>query len=97
MANRLSLMAVILGCMLVPLWMSISNHRLLAFDGAHVTFRWKDCARGNTCRTMTLGGRVDLAVVGEPSCINRRRRQAIEKISVLSQWARLRSSGRALT
>jgi len=25
----------------------ISNHRLLAFDGQHVTFQWKDYARGD--------------------------------------------------
>jgi hypothetical protein len=31
-----------------------SNHRLLAFDGAHVTFSYKDYARGNQHRTMTL-------------------------------------------
>jgi hypothetical protein len=34
---------------------AISNHRLLAFDGDHVTFRWRDYARGNQWRTMTLG------------------------------------------
>ena len=33
---------------------AISNHRLLAFDGERVTFRWKDYARGNQQRTMTL-------------------------------------------
>lgn len=33
---------------------AISNHRLLAFDGKHVTFSYKDYARGNQCRTMTL-------------------------------------------
>jgi hypothetical protein len=33
---------------------AISNHRLLAFDGEHVTFRWKDYARGDERRTMTL-------------------------------------------
>ena len=32
----------------------ISNHRLLAFDGQHVTFQWKDYARGDQRRTMTL-------------------------------------------
>jgi len=26
---------------------AISNHRLLAFDGVQVTFRWKDYAHGN--------------------------------------------------
>ena len=26
---------------------AISNHRLLAFDGERITFRWKDCAHGN--------------------------------------------------
>jgi Putative transposase/Transposase zinc-binding domain len=33
---------------------AISNHRLLAFDGQRVTFRWKDYARGNQQRTMAL-------------------------------------------
>jgi hypothetical protein len=33
---------------------AISNHRLLAFDGKHVTFSYKDYARGNERRTMTL-------------------------------------------
>jgi hypothetical protein len=33
---------------------AISNHRLLAFDGAHVVFRWKDYARGNKQRKMRL-------------------------------------------
>ena len=33
---------------------AISNHRLLAFDGEHVTFHWKDYAHGNARRTMTL-------------------------------------------
>ena len=33
---------------------AISNHRLLAFDGERVTFRWKDYARGGKQRTMTL-------------------------------------------
>jgi hypothetical protein len=33
---------------------AISNHRLLAFDGEHVTFRWKDYARGAQWRTMSL-------------------------------------------
>jgi hypothetical protein len=33
---------------------AISNHRLLAFDGASVTFRWKDYARGNKQRKMTV-------------------------------------------
>ena len=33
---------------------AISNHRLLAFDGEQVTFRWKDYAHGNKQRTMTL-------------------------------------------
>jgi hypothetical protein len=33
---------------------AISNHRLLAFDGEHVTFTYKDYARGNQRRTMTL-------------------------------------------
>jgi predicted RNA-binding Zn-ribbon protein involved in translation (DUF1610 family) len=33
---------------------AISNHRLLAFDGEHVTFRWKDYAGGGKQRKMTL-------------------------------------------
>jgi hypothetical protein len=33
---------------------AISNHRLLAFDGEHVTFRWKDYAHGGKQRAMTL-------------------------------------------
>src|SRR5262249_49521688 len=33
---------------------AISNHPLLAFDGEHVTFRWKDDAHGDAPRTMTL-------------------------------------------
>lgn len=32
----------------------ISNHRLLAFDGERVTFRWKDYAHGNKQRKMRL-------------------------------------------
>jgi hypothetical protein len=35
---------------------AISNHRLLAFDGERVTFRWKDYARGGEQRKMTLLG-----------------------------------------
>ncbi len=34
---------------------AISNHRLIAFDGDRVTFRWKDYAHGHQWRTMTLG------------------------------------------
>ena len=33
---------------------AISNHRLLAFDGENVTFRWKDYAHGNKKRKMTV-------------------------------------------
>jgi putative transposase len=33
---------------------AISNHRLVAFDGEHVTFRWKDYAHGGKQRKMTL-------------------------------------------
>ena len=33
---------------------AISNHRLVSFDGQQVTFRWKDYARGNKQRLMTL-------------------------------------------
>ncbi len=35
---------------------AISNHRLLAFDGEEVTFRWKDYAHGNKQRKMTVSG-----------------------------------------
>ena len=34
---------------------AISNHRLLAFDQEHVTFRWKDYAHGSKQGKMTLG------------------------------------------
>ena len=34
--------------------MAISNHRLRAFDGQHVTFHGKDYAQGNRQRQMTL-------------------------------------------
>jgi hypothetical protein len=34
---------------------AITNHRLVAFDGDQVTFRWKDYAHGNRKRKMTLG------------------------------------------
>jgi hypothetical protein len=33
---------------------AISNHRLIAFDGARVTFRWKDYAHRSKQRKMTL-------------------------------------------
>ena len=33
---------------------AISNRRLVSFDGEQVTFRWKDYARGNKQRLMTL-------------------------------------------
>jgi Putative transposase/Transposase zinc-binding domain len=33
---------------------AISNHRLISFDGNHVTFRWRDYAGGNKMRTMTV-------------------------------------------
>ena len=33
---------------------AISNHRLIAFDGERVTFRWKDYAHDDRWRTMTL-------------------------------------------
>jgi hypothetical protein len=33
---------------------AISNHRLIAFDGQHITFRWKDYRRDGQRRTMTL-------------------------------------------
>ena len=36
---------------------AISNHRLLAFDGHHVSFSYKDYARGDRRRTMTLTAR----------------------------------------
>ena len=35
---------------------AISNHRLVAFDGERVTFRWKDYAHGGKQRKMTLLG-----------------------------------------
>jgi hypothetical protein len=35
---------------------AISNHRLLAFNGQRVTFRWKDYAHGGKQRKMTLDG-----------------------------------------
>ena len=35
---------------------AISNRRLLSVDDKNVTFRWKDYARGNRPRTMTLEG-----------------------------------------
>lgn len=35
---------------------AISNHRLLAFDGTHVTFAYKDYARNQRDRTSTSGG-----------------------------------------
>jgi hypothetical protein len=35
---------------------AISNHRLIAFDGERVTFRWKDYAHGNKKRKMTISG-----------------------------------------
>ena len=33
---------------------AISNHRIVAFDGERVTFRWRDYAHGNKSREMTL-------------------------------------------
>jgi hypothetical protein len=33
---------------------AISNHRLMSFDGDHVTFRWRDYARGNKMKLMTV-------------------------------------------
>jgi hypothetical protein len=33
---------------------AISNHRLIAFDGEHVTFAYTDYARGDQRRTMTM-------------------------------------------
>jgi hypothetical protein len=33
---------------------AISNHRLVAFDGKQVTFRWRDYARGNKQREMNV-------------------------------------------
>jgi hypothetical protein len=35
---------------------AISNHRLVSFDGNNVTFRWRDYARGNKQRLMTVSG-----------------------------------------
>src|SRR5262249_34887876 len=34
--------------------MAISNHRLMAFDGDRVSFRWRDYAHGNKQRVMAL-------------------------------------------
>ena len=34
--------------------MAISNHRLVAFDGQRVSFRWRDYAHGSKQRIMTL-------------------------------------------
>jgi hypothetical protein len=34
--------------------MAISNHRLTAFDGEHVSFRWRDYSHGSKQRVMTL-------------------------------------------
>jgi hypothetical protein len=34
--------------------MAISNHRLAAFDGERVSFRWRDYAHGGKQRVMTL-------------------------------------------
>ena len=33
---------------------AISNHRLVSFDGQHVTFRWRDYACGNKQKLMTV-------------------------------------------
>jgi hypothetical protein len=33
---------------------AISNHRLVSFDGKHVTFRWRDYAHGNKQKKMTV-------------------------------------------
>lgn len=33
---------------------AISNHRLVSFEGNHVTFRWRDYARGNKQKLMTV-------------------------------------------
>jgi hypothetical protein len=35
--------------------MAISNHRITAFDGDRVSFRWRNYAHGNKQRVMTLG------------------------------------------
>jgi hypothetical protein len=34
--------------------LAISNHRLTAFDGQRVSFRWRDYAHGNKQRIMTV-------------------------------------------
>ncbi len=34
--------------------MAISNQRLVSLEDGKVSFRWKDYAKGNQCRTMTL-------------------------------------------
>jgi hypothetical protein len=46
---------------------AISNHRLLAFDGERVTFRWKDYAHGNKQRKMTLTAGVSTPLCGPHS------------------------------
>jgi hypothetical protein len=38
----------------IPIGWPFSNHRLIAFDGESVTFRWKDYAHGNKKRKMTI-------------------------------------------
>jgi hypothetical protein len=35
---------------------AITNHRLVAFDGDQVIFRWKDYAHGNKKRKMPVAG-----------------------------------------
>jgi hypothetical protein len=35
---------------------AISNHRLLAFDGERVTFRWRDYAHGRGCTEFCVSG-----------------------------------------
>jgi hypothetical protein len=58
---------------------AIPNHRLLAFDGERVTFRYKDYARDGKQRIMTL--RL-CPKCGGPMCVARRLTAA--ELSLLS-------------
>ena len=55
---------------------AISNHRLLAFDGECVAFRWKDYAHGGKQRKMKLTGteflrRFEAALSTQPTALCR--------------------------
>ena len=47
---------------------AISNHRLVAFDGERVTFRWKDYAHDDQWRTMTLTAMESCGASSSMSC-----------------------------